>query len=151
MGAVIASARVAEPFWKPGAGLWRHGYTYAGHATVAAAALANLDIMERERLPERALQLEADLATALGSLAEHPLVEEVRAGCGVVAAIQPSTGAVAADPALPSRIVAACRDAGIMTRTLATGALQISPALVIDTAGLSELAGGVRAALDACL
>ncbi len=150
MGAVIASARVAEPFWKPGAGLWRHGYTYAGHATVAAAALANLDIMERERLPERALQLEADLAAALGSLAEHPLVEEVRAGCGVVAAIQPSTGAVAADPALSSRVVAACREAGIMTRTLATGALQISPALVIDSAGLSELAGGIRAALDVC-
>ncbi|MGE5460982.1 MAG: aspartate aminotransferase family protein, partial [Solirubrobacterales bacterium] len=59
MGAVLASPAVAEPFWAPGAGLWRHGYTYAGHATVAAAALANLDIVERERLPERALALES--------------------------------------------------------------------------------------------
>jgi putrescine aminotransferase len=28
MGAVIASPAVAEPFWKPGAGIWRHGYSY---------------------------------------------------------------------------------------------------------------------------
>ena len=48
MGAVIAAPWVAEPFWQPGAGLWRHGYTYSGHATAAAAALANLDVMERE-------------------------------------------------------------------------------------------------------
>jgi hypothetical protein len=35
-----------------------------------------------------------------------------------------------------------------MTRTLATGALQISPALVIDDAGLSELRDGLRSALE---
>ena len=31
--------------------MWRHGYTYSGHAAVAAAALANIDILEREDLP----------------------------------------------------------------------------------------------------
>jgi len=36
-----------------------------------------------------------------------------------------------------------------MTRTLATGGLQVSPALVIDGAGLNELRNGFRAALDA--
>lgn len=148
MGGVIASPRVAEPFWAAG-GLWRHGYTYAGHATVAAAAMANLDIMEREGLPKRALQLETDLAEALSPLAEHPIVEEVRAGVGVLAAVQLSSEAMAQDPTLPRRAVAACRDAGIMTRTLATGGLQVSPALVIDGAGLSELRDGFRAALDA--
>ena len=54
MGAVIAAPWIAEPFWRKGAGMWRHGYTYSGHATAAAAALANLDIMERESLPKRA-------------------------------------------------------------------------------------------------
>ena len=33
--------------------IFRHGYTYSGHATACAAALANLDILERERLVER--------------------------------------------------------------------------------------------------
>jgi len=149
MGAVIASGRVVEPFRSPSAGMWRHGYTYAGHATVAAVALANLEIMERERLPERALALESDLAAALAPLARHPLVEEVRAGTGVLAAVQPSAEAIAEDPALPGRLVTASREHGIMTRALATGALQISPALVLQPGDLRELVDGLGAALDA--
>ena len=149
MGAVIAAPWVAEPFWQEGAGLWRHGYTYAGHATVAAAGLANLDIMEREALPGRALALERELSEALATLAEHPLVEEVRAGTGVLAAVQLDTDAIAAEPGLPARAVAACREAGVLTRALATGALQVSPALVLDRAGMKELRTGIGAALDA--
>ncbi len=149
MGAVIASPMVAEPFWNGAAGLWRHGYTYSGHATVAAAAMANLDIMEREGLPKRALQLESDLADALAPLQSHPMVDEIRAGTGVMAAVQLSAAAAAEDPTLPMRAVRTCREAGIMTRTLATGGLQVSPALVIDQSGLDELRNGLRIALDA--
>jgi adenosylmethionine-8-amino-7-oxononanoate aminotransferase len=148
MGAVVASPRVAEPFWNGTAGLWRHGYTYSGHATVAAAAMANLDILEREALPKRALELESDLADAMMPLAAHPMVEEVRAGTGVLAAVQLSTSAIGEQQALPARVVRACREAGVMTRSLATGGLQISPALVIDTSELNELSAGIRAALD---
>jgi putrescine aminotransferase len=148
MGAVIAAPRVADAFARPDAGMFRHGYTYSGHATVAAAALANLDIMEREGLTKRALQLEGDLADALAPLGDHPLVSEVRAGTGVVAAVQLDPDALADDPTLANRLVAACRRAGIMTRTLVTGALHISPALVIDDEGLAELRDGIAAALD---
>jgi adenosylmethionine-8-amino-7-oxononanoate aminotransferase len=150
MGAVIASPRVAEPFWGDRAGVWRHGYTYSGHATGAAVALANLDILERETLPTRALALEAELADALAPLAGHPLVEEVRAGTGVLAAVQLSTDAIGDDLSLPARAAGACREHGIMTRSLATGALQISPALVIDGEGLRELRDGILESLDAC-
>ena len=73
-GAVVAAPWIAEPFWAEGAGVWRHGYTYSGHAAASAAALANLDIMEREGLCERALDLETDLTTALAPLSEHALV-----------------------------------------------------------------------------
>ena len=148
MGAVVASPRVAEPFWNGTAGLWRHGYTYSGHATVAAAAMANLDILEREALPKRALELESDLVDALTPLAAHPMVEEVRAGTGVLAAVQLSAQAIVEDSTLPARAVRACREAGVMTRSLATGGLQVSPALVIGRAELKELGDGIRAALD---
>ncbi|MGZ4114663.1 MAG: aminotransferase family protein [Actinomycetota bacterium] len=148
MGAVVAAPNVTEPFWRADAGMFRHGYTYSGHAAVAAAALANLDILEREGLAKRALQLETDLADALAPLARHELVEEVRAGTGVLAAVQLRADALAQEPALAGRVVAACRRAGVMTRTLATGALQISPALVIDDDGLTELRDGIAAALD---
>lgn len=148
MGGVIAAPWVAEPFWQPGAGMWRHGYTYSGHAAAAAGALANLDILEREALPTRALELEVTLAEALAPLEAHPLVDEVRRGTGVLAAVQLKSAAIEADPALPGRVVAGCREHGILTRALASGALQVSPALVLDEAGIRELRDGLSAGLD---
>ncbi|MEO8292616.1 MAG: aminotransferase class III-fold pyridoxal phosphate-dependent enzyme [Actinomycetota bacterium] len=150
MGAVIASPDVAEPFWAPGAGMWRHGYTYSGHAAAAAAALANLDIMEREGLCDRALELETALLEVLRPLAQHPLVDEVRGGVGVLAAIQLGADAMADDPTVPGRVGAACRQAGVLVRPLVGGAIAVSPPLVIDDAELRELEVGFRAGLDAC-
>jgi putrescine aminotransferase len=148
MGAVVASPRVAEPFWAPGAGMFRHGYTYSAHATVAASALANLDILEREALPKRALELEDGLIAALEPLAAHELVAEVRGGYGVLATVQPRAEAIAEDASLPARLVAACRSNGILTRALVTGGMQISPSLIIDDAELRELGNGIARALD---
>jgi putrescine aminotransferase len=148
LGAVIAAPRVWEPFWAEGAGMWRHGYTYSGHASVAAAAMANLDIIEREGLIARARELEGELAQALAPLTGHSLISEVRAGCGAMAAVQIEPAALEADPGLVGRVVPACRRAGIMTRTLATGAIHVSPPLVLDEDGLDELAAGIAQALD---
>jgi adenosylmethionine-8-amino-7-oxononanoate aminotransferase len=66
LGAVLISPRVADPFLQPGV-MWRHGYTYSGHATACAAALANLDIFEREGLIQQAGELESELTKALES------------------------------------------------------------------------------------
>ena len=62
LGAVLVAPTVWEPFWQEGAGMFRHGYTYSGHAAVSAAAMANLDIIEREGLVRRAAELEGTLA-----------------------------------------------------------------------------------------
>src|SRR5215472_12483036 len=54
IGALIASSRVAEPFWRSGSDeVFRHGYTYSGHPVAAAVALANLRLIEREQLIAR--------------------------------------------------------------------------------------------------
>jgi adenosylmethionine-8-amino-7-oxononanoate aminotransferase len=148
LGAVIAAPRVWEPFWREGAGMFRHGYTYSGHATVSAAALANLDIMEREDLLDRAKSLEAELASALAPLADHPTVGEVRSGTGVLAAIQIAPDVLEADAAAPARLLRAARARGVMSRALAPGALQVSPPLVLEPAELRELADGLGSALD---
>ena len=148
LGAVIVAPTVWEPFWTPGTGMFRHGYTYSGHATASAVAMANLDIIERERLLERAVQLEASLAAALAPLADHPVVSEVRSGTGVLAAVQIDPERLAADPSLMRRLVPTGRRHGIMSRVLATGALQISPPLVLTDTEVDELASGLRAALD---
>lgn len=149
LGGVIVGELVQEPFWRTGeAGVWRHGYTYSGHATAAAAAHANLDVMEREGIPTRALELEHELAAALAPLARHELVSEVRAGLGVLAAVQIDPALEADDPGLTDRVTLAARERGVLTRTLFGGALQISPPLVIGAAELGELVSGLQGALD---
>ncbi len=149
LGGVIASPRVSEPFWvSPDVGIWRHGYTYSGHATAAAAAHANLDIIEREGLVERGRALEPELAASVQPLAEHALVSEVRCGTGVMAAVQIDPALLEGDPLLPDRVALAARDHGVLTRTLTGGAIQISPALVVARSELEEMAAGVLAALD---
>jgi len=148
LGGLIVGPRIAEPFWNGEAGMFRHGYTYSGHATATAAAHPNLDIMEREQLPARALELELELTQALAPLVDHPLVTEVRSGLGVIAGVQPDPELVAADPTLPDRLRLACRANGVLTRTLVGGALQVSPALTVTRAQLDEMVAGFAAALD---
>ncbi|RDI75229.1 Adenosylmethionine-8-amino-7-oxononanoate aminotransferase [Gaiella occulta] len=149
LGGVIVGTAVQEPFWQSGAaGVWRHGYTYSGHATAAAAAHANLDIMEREGLAARARELEHEITEALAPLVEHELVSELRSGLGAVAGVQIDPALLADDPDLTDRVTLTAREHGILTRTLVGGGLQVSPPLVITRAELGELASGLRGALD---
>ncbi|MFD4457633.1 aspartate aminotransferase family protein [Nocardia sp. NPDC058480] len=140
MGAVFIAPHLAEPFFA--GGTWfRHGYTYGGHAGAAAAALANLAIVEREGLIEEAARLESTLHTALAPLADHPRVAEVRSGLGAVAAVQ------LADPAEGPALVRTLREHGISGRAAGAGAMQISPSFVMTDAQVAELADGFARAL----
>jgi putrescine aminotransferase len=149
LGAVIAAPAVADPFWSEGAGMWRHGYTYSGHAAVAAAALVNIDILEREELPERARTLEGPMVDALKELSDHELVGDVRGGVGLLGAVNVRADVVADDPAIGARVGAATREAGVLVRPLVGGALAVSPPLTISHDQLREMTDGLRAGLDA--
>ncbi|GAB88304.1 aminotransferase family protein [Gordonia rhizosphera] len=140
MGAVFIAPQIAEPFFAGGV-WWRHGYTYGGHAGAAAAAMANLDIIEREGLLDEAARLETDLATELSPLADLDAVAEVRTGLGAVTAIQ------LADPAQALGAVGKLREHGVSGRAAGQGALQISPAFVMTTDEVRELAQRMHAAL----
>ena len=148
LGAVIASARVQEPFWtEPGRAIFRHGFTYSGHPAACAAGLANLDIIERDGLIGRVAEMEPLLARTLAPLADLPLVSEVRAGLGLLAAVEIDPEARAADPGLVERIVAGCRERGVLTRGLAGRALQISPPYVISEDEIAAVADAIAAAV----
>jgi putrescine---pyruvate transaminase len=149
LGAVIAAPVVAEPFWAEGAGMWRHGYTYSGHAAVAAAALVNIDILEREELPARARTLEGPMVDALKQLSDHELVGDVRGGIGLLAAVNVRSDLVAEEPAIGARAGAAMREAGVLVRPLVGGALAVSPPLTIEEPQLQEIVDGIREGLDA--
>ncbi len=149
LGGVLVGPRVAAPFWDdpiPGA-VFRHGYTYSGHATACAAALANLDIIEREGLVERVVALEPILAAEVGRLSAHPLVGEVRS-VGLMAAVELRADILARDPGILERTIARARHHGVVTRGLRGVALHVSPTFVIDEAEIRLLVDGFGAALD---
>ncbi|MGB2467565.1 MAG: aminotransferase, partial [Candidatus Puniceispirillaceae bacterium] len=78
MSAVMVGDRVAQRLIADG-GEFYHGFTYSGHPVAAAVALANLQIIEDEKLVEKVRDDTGPyLAAALARLADHPLVGEVR-------------------------------------------------------------------------
>ena len=143
LGGVIVGERVAEPFWEDGSSLvFRHGLTYAGHASVCASAMANLDILEREELVARVRALESVLADALRPLEEHTLVREVRTGIGLL------TGIVLVDHVTALRVSDRCLDKGVLMRALPDGVLHVSPPFVITEDEIRFLAEVLAQALD---
>jgi putrescine aminotransferase len=90
---------------------FNHGYTFSGHPVACAVALANLDIMERERLVQRVKETNGPrLARMLAKFKDHPLVGEVRS-VGMLGAIE-----IVADKRTrrrfeePGRVGLICRD-----------------------------------------
>jgi putrescine aminotransferase len=148
LGGVLIAEHVAAPFFAPGAPIFRHGATYAGHPSCAAAALANLEILGRDGLLDRALELEGPLLDGLLSLGEHPLVSEVRGGVGVLGAIELDADARAARPTLIQEIFAHCREHGVIVRPMGAG-LAVSPPLTATTEHIDLIVEALANALDA--
>ncbi len=95
------------------------GGTYVGNPVACAAALAVLDIMASERLPERAARLGALLRQRLTAMArEHPLIGEVR-GLGAMMGFELVT-----DPR--TKAPAAAETAEVVSRALAEGVIVLT-------------------------
>jgi adenosylmethionine-8-amino-7-oxononanoate aminotransferase len=144
LGGVLIAPRVWAPFFdSPEAPIFRHGVTYSGHATACAVAQANLDVLEEEELVARVASLVPDLQRLVAPLAEHPLVEEVRTGQGLLAGVQLA-------PGVPGeRLARRCIEAGVLFRVITGNTVQISPPFVVDTGDLETIADTLTTALDA--
>lgn len=148
LGALIVGDRVSEPFYDGTAGAFNHGYTYSGHPGGAAVALANLDIVEREKLAQNVLDLEAQLPALFAPVLQHDCVGSIRIGTGLMAAIELTADAVTRDPGLPKAVAGAMRGAGVLTRSLVTGEIQFSPPLVIGADQVREFVEATLRGLD---
>jgi putrescine---pyruvate transaminase len=149
LGGVVVSERVAEPFWRaPGGAVFRQGATYAGHATCAAAALANLELLERENLIPRGQEMEQPLFDALRALAGHAAAGDIRGGVGTLAAIDLERELLARDPAAVGRLTIGARKAGVLVRQLGSG-VAVSPPLTATAEHFELITQGIAAGLDA--
>ena len=130
-----------------------HGFTYSGHPVAAAVALRNIEILEREHLVERTRDDTGPyFAKALATLADHPLVGEVRSA-GLIGAVE-----IVADKASGTRFGGAEGTAGPMVRDLciANGlmvrgirdTIVMCPPLIISHDQIDTMITIIRAALD---
>jgi 4-aminobutyrate--pyruvate transaminase len=132
--------------------MFMHGFTYSGHPVACAVALPNIDIIERERLPENAAWAGDYLLNALRSgLHDHPHVGEVR-GKGLmlfVEVVADTATRAKTDPArnVGGRLTKATRERGIIVRPVADG-LAIAPPLTIQQPELDTIASAVIDSID---
>ena len=136
LGGVVVAPHIAAPFFDTPGLVFRHGYTYSGHTTACVAGLKVMEIVEREGLIARAAELEDEIYDALAPLAELDVVVGVRRGVGALAAIQLEVGE---DETLPYRAATACREAGVLTRAVGGGGLQVSPPLIMTPDQATEM------------
>ncbi len=161
--APLSACMVSEEVWRGivdgGArfGAFGHGYTYTAHPVMAAAALANLDIIQNDGLTGNAAVRGAQLCTELGqAFADHPLIGEVR-GTGLVAAVElvaDRTPPRAFDPALGvgRRVMLEARERGLITRALPhSDTISFSPPLVISEGEVTEIVSRIRDSIDAVM
>ena len=135
-------------------GVFGHGYTYSSHPIGAAAAMANLDIVEREDLVAASAESGAHLHRQLQSaFADHPLIGEIR-GFGLIAGVElvaRKSPPAAFDPALTvaARVAKKALAGGVITRALpAADTLAISPPLIISTGEIDTVVGVLKDAVD---
>lgn len=124
LGGVLVGRPVREALEADRDYVLRHGFTYSGHPVPAAAALANLEIIEREELPGRAAGIGDRLGKGLAGLVDGTRVVEARGTMGI--------WALGLGPELKSPAV---RDAllgyGVIARPVGDSTLAFCPPLII--------------------
>jgi len=147
LGGVLVSSRIHQAFAQKDD--WQieffHGYTYSGHPVACAAALATLDIYERDGLFERARKIEKWLGEAVHKLRGAPFVADIR-NCGTAAAID-----IAPAPGAPGKrgheaIRRAFFDENIVLR-VGGDTIALGPALVAEEGHIERLVAGVERVL----
>ena len=118
----------------------RHGFTYSGHATACAAALKNLEIMQRESLVERANHVGARLEGGLRALAADGTIHHAR-GLGAMwaAGLHPEQNAMVMRDHMFT-------EGAVVCRALNTDSLLFCPPLVTTDEQIDRIVDAVAAA-----
>ncbi|HEY9383190.1 MAG TPA: acetyl ornithine aminotransferase family protein [Gemmatimonadales bacterium] len=142
IGAIVA--REAVSTWEPGA----HGSTFGGNPVCCAAALATLEVVQRELVSNARVRGE-QLSQGLKAIAaRHACIGDVR-GIGLMQGIEFVTDRGTREPAgeLAHRLEQMAFAKGLLLLAAGKNALRLAPPLVVDQQDV-ELALGI---LDQCL
>ena len=133
---------------------WMHAYTYSGHPTCCAVALANIDILERERLAERAAASGERLLRGLRTLESVDGVGNVR-GLGLMAAVEvvrdkATKQQFPPEAGLTQKLTDALLDRGLYTRVV-MDCICLAPPLVTTDAEIDRIVNIVGETIPAVL
>jgi adenosylmethionine-8-amino-7-oxononanoate aminotransferase len=144
---------------------WMHAYTNSGHPACCAVAVANIEIMRRERLAENAARMGDRLKAGLMSaFSDHPHAGDIRGGKGLLAAVEfvedrATKKNFASELKFAARLKAEMMTRGVITRTRpalgdhpAQGdVLFFAPPLVVTEADVDRLVSVAHDAVEAVL
>ncbi len=128
-----------------------HGHTYTGNPLACAAALANLDLMEKGATLAGVREREVILARALEPLAAHPHVGQVRQR-GLMVGIELVADRATKAPYPPRermgwKVAERAREGGVLIRPLGD-VVVLMPPLAIPLSDLATLADVVTRAIE---
>ncbi|MDG1163746.1 MAG: aminotransferase [Porticoccaceae bacterium] len=135
--------------------LYSNGYTWSGNPVACAAALASWDILQRENLLQNVLEVGPYFQQQLRTLAENPLVGNVR-GTGLMAAVEMTiqgrdeADLLEKDYAIGEMVDRHCQRLGLLVRPFINICI-ISPPLIITRAQVDELVTVLREGLKLTL
>lgn len=155
LGAMIVSDEVYEPF-ADGSATFLHGYTFGGHPVSCAVAMANLDILESERLVDHVHEQGPAFRTTLEKLLDLPIVGDVR-GAGFFYGIELVKDKATretftddeCDRVLKGFVSPALYEAGLYCRADDRGdpVIQLSPPLTVGPAEFDKMERILRSVL----
>jgi adenosylmethionine-8-amino-7-oxononanoate aminotransferase len=155
LGAMLCRDYLAEPFLS-GTASFAHGFTFAGHPVSCAVAMANLDIFDKEDLLAHVREHEGELRSGLESLADIPIVGDVR-GAGYFHAIElvkdqdtrETFSAEESESLLRGFLSGRLFEAGLICRADDRGdpVVQLSPPLVCGPEQFDEICSTLRTVL----
>ena len=154
LGGVLVGERIARVLIEQG-GEFQHGYTYSGHPVACAVALANIRLIQRERLVDSVRDETGPyLAQRFAELAAHPLVGEAQT-CGLMGALQlvadHETGrAFAADQQIGMVCRGHCFANGLIMRAVGDRMI-VAPPLVITREQIDAMVALIKRCLDLTL
>ena len=144
MGVTLASERLYRGFISDTpAHTFFHGHSFTANPLGCAAALASLDLLQRN--PERFQQFEARHRPGLEQLSAHPLVKRVRC-LGTMAAFEVEAGAASYLNPVGRQIQRLCLEQGVFLRPLGH-VVYLLPPLGISETQLQRCYGALEAAL----
>ena len=155
LGATIYSSAIHAVISEPGRGrCFAHGYTYSGHPVACAAALKNIEIMEREQLLEYVQEIGPYFQQQLKTLSDLPIVGDVR-GLGLMACVEfvkdKNTKALFPEELDIGKWISNQADArGLIVRPIINLNV-MSPPLIITRAQIDFIVATLRDSINACL